>query len=617
MIRLKLLFSKIIVGSWIALFCMALFSPAYAEMTELEKKAASTLPFFLKIPPYETENLGDGLYSFRWGAYRNIFLVTDDGVIVTDPMGVDSAGVFRDEIAKITDQPVKYVVYSQSHWDHATGAGIFKDEGAKIIAHEKCAANIAERPNEGLLPPDITFSENYSVELGGESLDLYYFGPADDNCGIVIVPSVRPILYVTDTLNPATSQTIPWNPQVPDLYPYNVISFTRSVEKLGAERGLTEYIGGHVTFMQGADRKVAAYPSVGPFEQITEKRELYERLFAAVESEWRKGTPEADIPQAIVDQGQFRDLDLYSDINLWMFTRKIAAYYAGQAPEPQPYDVEVVIEPITEGLYAFRAGGIRSFFMVGDDGVLVVDPVSANVAGALRAKIAAITDKPVSHVVYSHSLNQRAIGGQIYKDEGARFVAHENCAANFADIPRRDIVQPDDVFSSNYSVSLGSRSLDLYYLGHHYDCSIVMITRPDNYLFVVGTVSPPEVAIPADASLLNIDVYNLPTFLSALENLAREEGVTMMIADQVVTFTGADGNEVVFGPTGSAAVIGGQKEFWEDLFRDVRKAHEDGIGGSRVGRYIDHEPYQHLRGYDKNVFPWVARRSMSVIFTGK
>jgi hypothetical protein len=72
--------------------------------------SAQFVPPILDIPDYQTEQLGDGLYSFRWGSYRNIFLVTDEGVIATDPMSVDAAKVYRAEIAKITDKPVKYLV---------------------------------------------------------------------------------------------------------------------------------------------------------------------------------------------------------------------------------------------------------------------------------------------------------------------------------------------------------------------------------------------------------------------------------------------------------------------------------------------------------------------------
>ncbi len=71
---------------------------------------AHTGPGMPKIATSETENLGDGLYTFRWGPYRNIFLVTDEGVIATDPLGVEAASLYRDAIRAVTDKPVKYVI---------------------------------------------------------------------------------------------------------------------------------------------------------------------------------------------------------------------------------------------------------------------------------------------------------------------------------------------------------------------------------------------------------------------------------------------------------------------------------------------------------------------------
>ncbi len=323
-------FSSIFVlGQFSILICLVLIAPAQAQDAYDEETLAiaqALIPPFLKIPPIETEQIGEGLYSFRWGAYRNIFLVTDDGVIATDPMGADSAGILRAEIAKITDKPVKYLVYSQSHWDHVTGGKIFKDEGAQIIAHERCATNIAARPHPDLIAPDITFSDTYSVELGGRSLDLYYFGPADDDCGIVIVPSTEPMLYITDTTNPAPSAyTIPWNPQLPDLHPHNIIPFFKSLEALGEERGLTQFIGGHVAIAI-EDGKPAAYPILGPYSQIGEKRDLWERIFAAVKQEFDKGTSVEDLPN-VIDQEQFSFVENYTKDGMWLVTRRIAEYY--------------------------------------------------------------------------------------------------------------------------------------------------------------------------------------------------------------------------------------------------------------------------------------------------
>ena len=48
----------------------------------------ATAQFIPGIDLIETDDLGDGLYAFRYGPYRNIFIVTVDGVIATDPLDV-------------------------------------------------------------------------------------------------------------------------------------------------------------------------------------------------------------------------------------------------------------------------------------------------------------------------------------------------------------------------------------------------------------------------------------------------------------------------------------------------------------------------------------------------
>ena len=37
----------------------------------------------------------------------------------------------------VTDKPVRYLLHSHNHWDHSKGGQVFRDQGAKIIAHEE------------------------------------------------------------------------------------------------------------------------------------------------------------------------------------------------------------------------------------------------------------------------------------------------------------------------------------------------------------------------------------------------------------------------------------------------------------------------------------------------
>ena len=63
------------------------------------KPASAQLPPGMK--PFETTKVADGVYSFRFFFHRNMFVVTDDGVIATDPMNPKAAGIMMKEIRKV------------------------------------------------------------------------------------------------------------------------------------------------------------------------------------------------------------------------------------------------------------------------------------------------------------------------------------------------------------------------------------------------------------------------------------------------------------------------------------------------------------------------------------
>src|SRR5438132_12087981 len=57
----------------------------------------------------------DNVYIFRNGNHQSIFIVTNDGVIATDPIAYgrpQGGAAYVAEIRKVTDKPIKYLVYS-------------------------------------------------------------------------------------------------------------------------------------------------------------------------------------------------------------------------------------------------------------------------------------------------------------------------------------------------------------------------------------------------------------------------------------------------------------------------------------------------------------------------
>jgi hypothetical protein len=276
--------------------------------------------------PYATDKLADGLYGFRYGAYRTIFLVSDEGVIVTDPMSPQAAQTLREEIRKITDKPVRYVVYTQSNWDRIAGGRIFTDRGAKIVAHQRCVDDLKETPNPDVVMPDITYDKTYTVRLSKVSLELYYFGRSHGECLSVLVPQPANMMMVANIVNPPRG-AVPWNPVVPNLRLHNLIPFFQAVEDLAQRKNITQIIGAYIVIgIDPGTRKPALEAPVGSFAAVREQRQFWEEFFAAVKTGLDSGKTAADTARTL-DVTPFRKYGGYREENLRILVRRVASLY--------------------------------------------------------------------------------------------------------------------------------------------------------------------------------------------------------------------------------------------------------------------------------------------------
>jgi glyoxylase-like metal-dependent hydrolase (beta-lactamase superfamily II) len=142
----------------------------------------------------------DNVYIFRYQNHQSMFVVTDAGVIVTDPIGLrrpQAVTTYIDEIKKVTSQPIRYVVYSHSHYDHIAGGKPFKDLGATFIAHKNAKAQLERFPSSDVVMPDELVDETRKLTLGGTTLELIYVGRNhSDNSLVMRLPNEKLIFTV-------------------------------------------------------------------------------------------------------------------------------------------------------------------------------------------------------------------------------------------------------------------------------------------------------------------------------------------------------------------------------------------------------------------------------------
>jgi glyoxylase-like metal-dependent hydrolase (beta-lactamase superfamily II) len=104
-------------------------------------------------------------------------------------------------IFEVTQQPVKYLVYSHEHTDHIGPAYLFP-KGVKIIAQEETARILAQRKDPRRPAPTITFIDSYELKLGGQTLVLNYPGINHERGNIFIYAPKQKTLMLVDVVYP-------------------------------------------------------------------------------------------------------------------------------------------------------------------------------------------------------------------------------------------------------------------------------------------------------------------------------------------------------------------------------------------------------------------------------
>lgn len=229
-------------------------------------------------PPIETTKVEgtENVYVFRNQNHMAMFIVTPAGVIATDPIayGRPQGGQqYLDEIRKITSQPIKYVIYSHHHYDHIAGGKVFKDVGARFIAHRNATARLKALADPNTVLPDESVGDRgRTIKLGGTTLELKYYGENHSDSSLVMFLPKEKIAFAVDWIS---AGTFPGRGMT-DSQPLKWIAALKEVQKLGFEK----FIPGH----PGSGGRVT-----GTKKDIEELAVLLEDASKTVQAEARAG----------------------------------------------------------------------------------------------------------------------------------------------------------------------------------------------------------------------------------------------------------------------------------------------------------------------------------------
>jgi glyoxylase-like metal-dependent hydrolase (beta-lactamase superfamily II) len=303
----------------------------------LAAAAPSAAPPETPRPPRPTNfvQIKGDLWRAGNGNWWSLIYVTPDGILLADPISTDFAVRIKAELEqRFPGKPVRYIVYSHSHWDHIGGAAVFADSHPHIVGQERMLGNmdgrwphmpgdLIDRNNNGTIdaedfaiptlehpgicgmgkgsfegldkdhsghitipqwwavngvsPPDIVYADRMTIKLGGRTIQLIFPGlnHADDGT-VLLFPAERVAFsadFPADALVTTSMRSFPSGCGMFDRHPMaEWIRSYRTIEDLDFD--ILAQGHGQVSFTKA---------------DVTEGRRFFEDLRDAVQAGMAKG----------------------------------------------------------------------------------------------------------------------------------------------------------------------------------------------------------------------------------------------------------------------------------------------------------------------------------------
>ncbi|MFN8667910.1 MAG: MBL fold metallo-hydrolase [Gemmatimonadaceae bacterium] len=137
-------------------------------------------------------------------------LVGDDGAVLIDDQYAPLSDKIKAAIAKLTDKPVRFIVNTHLHGDHTGGNEAFGKSGAVIVAHDNVrkrlsTSQFSQRFNRTTPPspyaalPVVTFAEDLTLHLDGDSIRVVHVPPAHTDGDAFIYFAKANVIHMGDT----------------------------------------------------------------------------------------------------------------------------------------------------------------------------------------------------------------------------------------------------------------------------------------------------------------------------------------------------------------------------------------------------------------------------------
>jgi glyoxylase-like metal-dependent hydrolase (beta-lactamase superfamily II) len=185
-------------------------APAPAQLGDPSKVELKTTPVVGAISVIEGAN------GFAGG---NVAVsVGDDGVLLVDDELQPMSAKLKARVALLTNKPVRFVINTHWHFDHAGGNAAFGGAGALIVAHDNVRKRLSvdtvmEMGGDKKMPipatpaaglPVVTFAEDVTLHVNGDDIHIFHVAPAHTDTDAVVHFTKANVIHTGDLYTPTS-----------------------------------------------------------------------------------------------------------------------------------------------------------------------------------------------------------------------------------------------------------------------------------------------------------------------------------------------------------------------------------------------------------------------------
>jgi len=132
------------------------------------------------------------------------YIICDDYVVVIEAPNPEAVVEMYEEIGKLTDKPVRFLVITHGHWDHADGVETFTRKGVTVICNEKLRRQYAENNKPGSY---IGVSDRFVLTDNSRTIEFFTAGTVHSDTDLFTFLPEEGVIFTGDS---GVNEHSPW-----------------------------------------------------------------------------------------------------------------------------------------------------------------------------------------------------------------------------------------------------------------------------------------------------------------------------------------------------------------------------------------------------------------------